>query len=177
MRLVIRRSKIHAAGCYTRVAIKRGTWIVEYAGKRLTVRQANRKYKKATKTYLFGLSDGKTVIDGEGIAAFINHSCEPNCKIVEHKGRIWVVADRDIKAGEELSYDYSLYDGDLEDPSLCICGANECRGSMYSEEELQKREKMMVKAVKKGLRGRPRQPTHHLLKQKGAPPRGQGARR
>jgi len=64
---------------------------------------------------------------------------------------IEATADRDIKAGEELSYDYSLYDGDLEDPSLCFCGANECRGSMYSEDELKKREKMMAKAAKKKI--------------------------
>jgi SET domain-containing protein len=156
MRLAIRRSKIHSVGCYTRTPIARGAWIVEYTGQRLTVKQADKKYRHAAKTYLFGLSDGKTIIDGDGVAAFINHSCAPNCKIIERQGRIWVVAERDIKAGEELSYDYSLYDGDLEDPSLCFCGAKECRGSMYSEEELVKREKMMAEKVKKAMRKRKR---------------------
>jgi SET domain-containing protein len=156
MRLAIRRSKIHSVGCYTRTSIKRGKWIVEYTGQRLTVKQADRKYRHAAKTYLFGLTDGKTIIDGDGLAAFINHSCEPNCKIIERQGRIWVVAERDIKAGEELSYDYSLYDGDLGDPSLCFCGAKACRGSMYCEEELVKREKMLSEAAKKRTRKRKR---------------------
>lgn len=47
------------------------------------------------------------------IARFVNHSCEPNCKMVK-----WVVAgkprmalfagDREIMTGEELTYDYNF---------------------------------------------------------------------
>jgi hypothetical protein len=92
---------------------------------------------------LFGLTDGKHVIDGEGVAAFINHSCDPNCEADEIKGRVWIIASRDIQAGEELTYDYNLYDGDLDDPSPCFCGASNCRGSMYSEEELVRRAKLI----------------------------------
>jgi hypothetical protein len=98
---------------------------------------------------LFGLTDGKHVIDGEGVAAFINHSCDPNCEADEIKGRVWIVASRDIEGGEELTYDYSLYDGDLDDPSPCFCGASNCRGSMYSEEELTKRAKALRRREKK----------------------------
>jgi SET domain-containing protein len=83
------------------------------------------------------------VIDGEGAAAFINHSCDANCEADEIKGRVWIIAARDIEAGEELTYDYNLYDGDLDDPSPCFCGAKNCRGSMYSEEELAKRAKAL----------------------------------
>ena len=45
---------------------------------------------------------------------------------------------RDIAAGEELTYDYNLYDGEPEDESRCLCGAKTCRGTLYSEEEIEK---------------------------------------
>jgi SET domain-containing protein len=145
MSLVIRRSTIHNAGCYTKAAIKKGTQIIEYTGPRLTVSEANRKYKHAVRTYLFGLDDEKHVIDGEGTAAFINHSCAPNCEPDEIGGRVYIFALRNIKAGEELTYDYSLYDGELEDESICHCKAKNCRGTMYSEEEVARRKKLLKK--------------------------------
>jgi len=48
-------------------------------------------------------------------------------------------AIRKIAPGEELAYDYCLYDGDPDDPALCRCGAKNCRGSMYSEKEIRER--------------------------------------
>jgi len=145
MSLVIRRSKIHNAGCYTKAAIKKGTQIVEYTGPRLTVAEANKKYRKAVRTYLFGLDDEKHVIDGEGIAAFINHSCAPNCEPDEIGGRVYIFALRNIKAGEELTYDYNLYDGELNDESICHCKARNCRGTMYSDEEVARRKRLLKK--------------------------------
>ncbi len=137
MGLIIRSSKIHGAGCYTTMRIAKGAYIVEYSGPRLTNEEADERYADKEHTFLFGLSDKKTVIDGQGKAAFINHSCDPNCETDEIDGRIWIVAKRDITAGEELSYDYSLYDGDGHAP--CFCGAKDCRGSMYSPAESRKR--------------------------------------
>jgi len=139
MGLIIRASRIHATGCYTTVRIKKGAHAVEYTGERLTVEKADELYDGCAETYLFGLSDGKLVIDGDGVAAFINHSCEPNCEVDEIDGRIWIIALRDIAAGEELTYDYNLYDGDDDDISPCTCGAETCRGSLFSPEELARR--------------------------------------
>jgi SET domain-containing protein len=140
MGLVIGFSGIHATGCYTNNPIAKGTFIVEYTGPRLSAQEADERYADQEETYLFGLSDGKHVIDGYGEAAFINHSCDPNCETREtDDGRVWIVALRDIAAGEELTYDYGLYDGDPDDPSTCVCGAQNCRGTLYSEEELDRR--------------------------------------
>jgi SET domain-containing protein len=129
MALVIRRSGIHAKGCFTTTRIRKGARIIEYRGRRLSPREADKLPPGGEVTYLFGLSDG-SVIDGQGKAARINHSCAPNCETVEEDGRVWIVARRDIRAGEELSYDYMLYDGDGKAP--CSCGAPRCRGTMYA---------------------------------------------
>lgn len=138
MALIIRSSSIHAAGCYTTEPIKNGARVVEYTGPRISKEQADAKYEKSPTTYLFGVGDGSRVIDGHGMAMFINHSCDPNCETEEYRGRVWIKAIRDIAAGEELTYDYYLYDGD-DDEAVCNCGAPNCRKSMYSPKELKRR--------------------------------------
>src|SRR5499427_7280002 len=85
MPLVVRPSPIHAVGVYTTAAIRKGARVVEYAGERITPEEADRRYEGATRTYLYGLEDGKTVIDGEGLGAYLNHSCDPNCEVDEIK--------------------------------------------------------------------------------------------
>jgi len=148
MALVIRPSRIHAAGVFTTAAIRKGTRVVEYLGPRLTPEEANELYDGASRTYLYGLEDGKTVIDGEGIGAYLNHSCDPNCEVDEIKNRVWILAIRNIVAGEELLWDYNLYDDD--DPAPCHCGSPKCRGTMYSREWLAKlRRKARRKAEKR----------------------------
>ncbi len=140
MGLVVAFSRIHAIGCYTDLPIAKGSFIIEYTGPRLSIEEADQRYADQEETYLFGLSDGQRVIDGFGTAAFINHSCEPNCETTEDEdGRVWIFALRDIAAGEELTYDYGLYDGDTDDPSTCVCGARTCRGTLYSADEIQRR--------------------------------------
>ncbi len=146
MGLIIRSSSIHAAGCYTTAAIANGTRIVEYTGPRISKELADEKYQDSKVTYLFGLGDGSLVIEGHGTAMFINHSCDPNCETDERKGRVWIRAIRDIRAGEELVYDYNLYDGD-EDPATCNCGAAACRKTMYSPEEIERRDLAAHKAA------------------------------
>jgi uncharacterized protein len=138
MGLIIRSSAIHAAGCYTTSKIRKGTLVVEYTGPLISKDEADEKYADSPTTYLFGVGDGSMVIDGHGTAMFINHSCDPNCETEEIDGKVWITAIRDIRPGEELTYDYCLYDGD-EDEALCNCGAKKCRKTMYAPEEVKKR--------------------------------------
>ena len=138
MGLMIRSSAIHAAGCYTTTPIRKGARVVEYTGPRIQKAEADRLYEDSPITYLFGIGSRSTVIDGHGAAMFLNHSCDPNCETDESRGRVWIQAIRDIAPGEELTYDYCLYDGD-EDEASCNCGAPACRKTMYSPEEIARR--------------------------------------
>ena len=137
--LIIRSSSIHAAGCYTMRRIRKGSPVVEYDGPRFTKDEADERYKDRFITYLFSTGNRGEVIDGFGIAMFINHSCDPNCETENIKGQIWVVATRDIAAGEELTYEYNLHDSDDTDEASCHCGAPKCRGTMFSEDEVKRR--------------------------------------
>ncbi len=140
MGLIIRSSAIHAAGCYTTTPIRKGARVAEYAGHKMSKHEADEQYKNSPVTYLFGLGDGSRVIDGHSMAMFINHSCQPNCETEEVGGRVWIKAIRNIAAGEEITYDYCLYDGADDDKAICNCGAPKCRGTMYSNREMRKRE-------------------------------------
>jgi uncharacterized protein len=147
MPLVVRPSAIHAVGVFTTAPIRRGARVVEYAGRRMTPEEADRLYDGASRTYLYGLEDGKTIIDGEGLGAYLNHSCDPNCEVDEIKGRVWIFAARDIAGGEELVWDYNLYDD--EDPAPCHCGSPKCRGTMYSREWLAKMRRKQARRRRK----------------------------
>jgi|1185.fasta_scaffold606968_1 SET domain-containing protein len=140
MGLIVRSSDIHAAGVYTTARITAGTHIVEYTGPRISREKADELYEDRPYTYLFGLDDGVNIIDGHGTAAFINHCCDPNCETDEINAKVWIIALRDIEPGEELTYDYCLYDGD-DDPCTCHCGTKNCRGTMYSEDEIKRLKK------------------------------------
>lgn len=144
MGLIIRSSDIHAIGCYTTAPIKAGERVVEYTGDLLTIQEGDQRYLGRDETYLFGLNDDEHVIDGYGMAAYINHSCDGNCETDEIDGRVWIFAARDIAAGEELTYDYELYDGEGDAP--CSCGAKNCRGTMYAEEEIKRRRREAAQA-------------------------------
>jgi SET domain-containing protein len=153
MGLMIRSSSIHAAGCYTTSAIPKGVKVVEYTGPRIKKREADARFQDSRITYLFGIGDGSTVINGHGMAMYINHSCDPNCETEEVRGRVWVMSLRSIAPGEELTYDYNLYDGD-EDDARCHCGADNCRKTMYSPEEIARREKAAKRKASRKAAGK-----------------------
>jgi len=58
-------------------------------------------------------------------ADYINHSCNPNAGL---DGQLTLVALRNIKPGEEISFDYSTADSTPYDEFDCKCGARTCRG-------------------------------------------------
>lgn len=138
MSLILRKSRIHSYGCYTDRRIRKGALVVEYVGERMSNEQADDLYDDFANTYLFGINGGKRIIDGYGVAAFVNHSCDPNCETDQIRGKMWIIAMRDIEPGEELTYDYNLYDDEYRDDAPCSCGAVRCRGSLFSAAHLRK---------------------------------------
>lgn len=93
-------------GLFADEDIKKDAFVIEYIGEKITLEESNVRGGK----YLFTLNK-KFVIDGKArsnTARYINHSCKPNCEveIYERKWQINVYAKRNIKAGEELTYDY-----------------------------------------------------------------------
>jgi hypothetical protein len=109
----------------------------------MTKEVADLRYADRFVTYLFGYGEDNMVIDGFGTAMFMNHSCAPNCETEDDNGHIFVTALRDIAPGEELVYEYNLYDSDSNDEEgTCRCGAPGCRGTMFSDLELERRARL-----------------------------------
>ncbi|MDQ5957911.1 MAG: uncharacterized protein QG665_246 [Patescibacteria group bacterium] len=107
-------------GLFTEDDIKKGACIIEYVGRVIGEKEA---YTSRSR-YLFEINS-KITIDGQAranSARYINHSCRPNCEPVIHQKRIFIMAKKNIKAGEELTYDYGKeYWNDRINPHGCRC--------------------------------------------------------
>lgn len=110
--------------------IKKGDFILEYAGKKIPTKRADAMKSR----YLFEI-DRKWTIDGTtraNLARYINHSCAPNCEAEIKKGKILVYAVRDIAKGEELTIDYGEeYFDEFIRPVGCKCAR--CRSGAFTE--------------------------------------------
>ena len=118
----VKKSNIDNRGLYAARNIKKGSVIIFYKGKLITKKETER--------------NSRYDLDGDfehNTARLINHSCNPNCE-VDGKGlKLWIFALRDIKKGEELSYDYGFgYDKDSKD-YICKCGSKNCCGYIVRE--------------------------------------------
>lgn len=147
LKIAVHRSKIHGNGVRTIAPIRKGEEVCEYKGRLISHEESDRTYgnEDTGHTFLFILND-EWVVDANhngNIARWINHGCEPNCEAYievaegddRSKDRVIIAALRNIRKGEELTYDY-----DIEVPGpitakeralwACHCGSPRCVGSM-----------------------------------------------
>ncbi|XP_030621543.1 histone-lysine N-methyltransferase SETD1B-A [Chanos chanos] len=138
-RLRFGRSRIHDWGLFAEEPIAADEMVIEYVGQ--SIRQViadmrERQYEEEGigSSYLFRV-DHDTIIDATkcgNLARFINHSCNPNCyaKIitVEAQKKIVIYSRQPISINEEITYDYKF---PIEDDKIpCLCGAENCRGTL-----------------------------------------------
>lgn len=145
---------IKGDGLFTDKAIEKHKFVCEYAGELISEKEASMRYKinaqQKRMNYIFcideffGDRNVKTFIDPTfygNIGRYINHSCEPNCfmvitRISSNLPVLAIYTQRDIKAGEELCYDYGIVDrsdvldenGQKLDRTKCLCDSENCRG-------------------------------------------------
>ena len=133
----IKKSNIDKRGLYASKNIREGTKIIDYVGKIISKKESetNNKFDNKKDIYLFNLNN-RYDLDGDfkfNTARLINHSCNPNCEVAGVGLKVWVYAIRDIKKGEELSYDYGFgYDEYYKD-FPCRCGSKNCVGYIVRE--------------------------------------------
>ena len=137
--LEVRQSAVHGRGVYTTERIRKGARIIEYKGTVVHWEKATPQ-ADGPHTFLFGLTNGRDVIDpetGGNEARWINHSCAPNCEAIEEGHRVFIYALRSLLPGDELFYDYGLEVDEprtkkLEREYECRCGSETCRGTLLA---------------------------------------------
>jgi len=110
-------------GLFATRLIKKRTRLAEYKGPLLDVKAAEKAEARGNR-YLFEVNSRWT-IDGKSrknIARYFNHSCNPNCDSSIRGKRIFIYNTRDIKPGEELTYNYGVdYLKNVIGKSNCKC--------------------------------------------------------
>nr|CAG4638636.1 EOG090X0AQH [Cyclestheria hislopi] len=155
--LQIINSLIKGYGLISKVNLKRGMFVCEYAGEVIGIEEAKIRLKtqsKGSKNYIFALREHfgsklqMTFIDPThigNIGRYINHSCQPNLSIIPVRTgaiipRLCLFANQDIEAYTELSFDYSGgYETEGASKStrtVCCCGTAACRGFLPFDETL-----------------------------------------
>src|SRR3989338_290808 len=142
--VVVRDSGIHGKGGYAASDIPSGTRVIEYVGEIISREEGDRRFNAQLEqgritgsgmVYVFEMDETHD-LDGNvdnNPARFINHSCSPNCKVEITERHIWIIAARDIKKGEELSFNYGYDDLLNYRDHTCRCGSPRCVGYILDE--------------------------------------------
>ncbi len=143
----VKRSSIHNKGIFAKKNVPKNTFIIEYTGEKISKKEGTKRDKQSLKhtrtTYIFELTE-RYDIDGSSdtnTAKYANHSCDPNCKISIRKQsdenrHIWLRAARNIKKGEELTFDYGFSAN--EKLYECKCNSKQCIGFIVAKDERKK---------------------------------------
>jgi SET domain-containing protein len=123
-RYAVRRARA-GLGLFALVPIPAGARIIEYTGPLISSEEVEKRRGR----YFMGVNT-KWAIDGSprgNTARYINHSCRPNAEAVATGRRVWIWSKKNIKAGEEITYDYGKeYFADYIKPVGCKC--EKCAG-------------------------------------------------
>ncbi len=133
-RLVIRESEKGKA-VFAGTHIAKGEVVCEFTGPTYTMAQYLELHDPENNHFL--QIDEDCFMGPSGNADdLINHSCNPNGGLTCRDGRVLYIAIRDIRKGEELSFDYSTtMDEDCWEMK-CLCGDAACRGTVQDFKHL-----------------------------------------
>ena len=147
--MVFKKSSIHNLGAYAARDIRKGTRIIEYIGQAITKKKAAKELQDGN-GYVFTINKFFD-IDGSvqwNPARYINHGCAANAESDIIKDRVWIIATRTIRNGEEVLYNYNY---DLVDAfdNPCRCGAENCVGYIVGDDFWPKLRRLIKKRGQK----------------------------
>jgi len=132
----IKKSKLHGKGLFSLRNIKKGEGLFVIKGKKIKFLITNKKKAKTAGVDWIGMGKNEWFDPENYYGSYFNHSCNPNAII---KNKIYVVAFRNIKEGEEITFDYSTNEADIFWNMNCRCGEKECRKVIKSIQFLPKK--------------------------------------
>ena len=125
--LSVTKSPLHRLGCFATVRFLKGNRIAEYAGEKISRKEAMRRMKRPNGKRISEL-EAEWYIDGSvggNQTQYINHSCDPNADAFVIGGSLFIFALREIAPGEEITVDY--LNSFEQDQSVCQCRTASCR--------------------------------------------------
>ena len=160
-RIQVRRSGVHGKGVFALQDLAEGETLIEYVGEIISWDEAQDRHphdpNDPNHTFYFHVNEDRVIdaLHGGNSSRWINHSCDANCEADEDNERIFIKAIRNIKAGEELNYDYGLiidepYTKKLKAEYPCWCGSANCRGTLLSPKERKNTPKTPAQKKAKG---------------------------
>ncbi|KAF8411731.1 hypothetical protein HHK36_004289 [Tetracentron sinense] len=119
--------------------VSQGKFLIEYIGEVLDLHAYEARQRdyasRGQKHFYFMTLNGSEVIDAYAkgnLGRFINHGCDPNCRtekwMVNGEVCIGLFALRDIKKGEEVTFDYNYVRVFGAAAKKCVCGSSQCQG-------------------------------------------------
>jgi len=123
--ITVKKSTIQGKGVYANRDYSKGNIVLEIDDSDV-VKDHSKLSKKQWEFDCDFLANGKVILMRPP-EKFINHSCDPNTYVKTIDQIRKVIARRDIKRGEEITYDCSI-NGDNDGIFVCHCGAHRCRG-------------------------------------------------
>ncbi|CAN6936203.1 unnamed protein product [Brassica oleracea] len=119
--------------------VREGQFLIEYVGEVLDMQSYESRQKDyasmGQKHFYFMTLNGNEVIDAGAkgnLGRFINHSCEPNCRtekwMVNGEICVGIFSMKDLKKGQELTFDYNYVRVFGAAAKKCYCGSSHCRG-------------------------------------------------
>jgi SET domain-containing protein len=110
-KIVRRKSQLHGGGVFAAEPIAKNTRIIDYAGELVRNTESEERedrYFAEGCIWVFRVNRAwsRDANVGGNTARFINHSCTPNCYYEIVDKTIWIRAARNIRRGEELTYNY-----------------------------------------------------------------------
>ena len=125
--LSVRKSPLNGNGCFATVRFLKGYRIDEYAGERITRREAMQRMRGSQGKSISELNEDWYIdgsVDGNQ-TQYINHSCDPNADAFVIGGSLFIFALREIAPGDEITVDY--LNSFEQDQSVCQCRTASCR--------------------------------------------------
>lgn len=128
MKLVVRSTGKYGRGVFAAEAIPKGVVIHVLAGERMTLDEFVSCISCGGERLDDPLQIGRrTYLDLDDFSRLFNHGCDPNAGLRKTSE---LFALRDIRAGEEIVYDYSATIAPTIWAMRCLCGAASCRKTL-----------------------------------------------
>lgn len=119
----IKDTIVKGLGLFAKKDFKKDDFLFEFVGE-IYESDLAQDLPSEVKNHGVGVFENRWIWDKDNYSYYINHSCDSNCGM---NGLTKVVARRDIKAGEELTIDYALFEDCDWMLDNCLCGEKSCR--------------------------------------------------